>query len=262
MAKIVWDRVGERYFQTGVDRGVLYAQGETGVAWNGLMSVNESPTGAEAKPFYLDGYKYMNKSSREEFEGSIEAFTYPLEFEVCDGTKNLGRGLQLTQQRRKSFGLSYRTRVGNDIDGTDHGYKVHLIYNALALPSAKTYSSIGENPEATTFNWSFSTKPIRVPGHRPVPHMIIDSTQTQQSLLIALEDILYGSTLASPRMPLPSEVITLFAEWPELRIVDNGDGTFTVDGPDNIVSILNTNTFQINSESVTIDGNTYTVSSS
>lgn len=261
MAKVVWDRVGERLFQTGVDRAVLYPQGVDGVPWNGLTAVNESPTGGEVKPFYVDGYKYMNKSVREEFEGSIEAFTYPNAFEACDGTRSLGRGLYLGQQRKKPFSLTYRTKIGNDVDGIDHGYKIHLIYNATALPSSKGYSSISRDPEPTTFNWSFSTKPIRVPGHRPVPHMIIDSTQTQSTLLTALEDILYGNETAAPRIPLPSEVITLFAEWPELYIVDNGDGTFTVDGPDDIVSMLNTNTFQINSDSVTIDGNTYTVSS-
>lgn len=262
MAKVVWDRVGERLFQTGIDQGVLYPQGQNGVAWNGLTSVNESPTGGEAKPFYVDGYKYMNKPTREEFEGSIEAFTYPNEFEACDGTKSLGRGLSLGQQRRKSFGLSYRTKIGNDVSGLDHGYKLHLVYNATAVPSSKAFSAIGANTEPVVFSWSFSTKPIRVAGHRPVPHMTIDSTITQRSLLIAIEDILYGSEIAPPRMPLPSEVITLFAGWPDLRVVDNGDGTFTVDGPDDIVSLLNTTTFQINSESVVIDGQTYTVSSS
>jgi hypothetical protein len=261
MAKVVWDRVGSRFFQTGVDRGVLYPQGLSGVAWNGLTSVSESPTGGEARPFYVDGYKYMNKPAREEFEGSIEAFTYPTEFEACDGTRSMGKGLFLGQQRKKPFSLSYRTKIGNDVAGLDHGYKIHLIYNALAQPSTKGYSSVGATTDPSVFSWSFSTKPIRVAGHRPVPHIIVDSTTTPSSLMVALEDILYGSSIASPRIPAPSEVITLFAEWPELLIVDNGDGTFTLEGPDHILAMLNTNTFQITSDTVEIDGDTYTVSS-
>lgn len=262
MAKLVWDRVGERFYQTGVDRGVLYPQDGDGVAWNGLTAVSESPTGGEARPFYVDGYKYLNKPTREEFEGSIEAFTYPSEFEACDGTKSLGRGLYFGQQRRKSFSLSYRTKVGNDLEGIDHGYKLHLIYNALAQPASKNFTTLSDNPEALAFGWSFSTKPIRVTGHRPVPHLIVDSTKAQSSLMIAIEDILYGSVAASPRIPLPSEVITLFAEWPELNVVNNGDGTFTVDGPDNVVSILSNTTFQINSPAVTDNGNgTFTATS-
>lgn len=261
MAKVVWDRVGERLFQTGVDRGVLYPRDQIGVAWNGLTSVSEAPTGGEAKPLYIDGYKYMNKSTREEFEGSIEAFTYPTEFEQCEGTRQLGRGLSLGQQRRKSFGLSYRTKIGNDLSGLEHGYNLNLVYNALATPSTKNFVAVGDTTDPTIFSWSFSTKGIRVPGHLPVMHMTVNSTQTQSSLLIALEDILYGNDLVAPRMPLPSEVITLFAEWPDLLIVDNGDGTFTVDGPDSVISMLNSNTFQITSNSVVVNGNTYSVSS-
>jgi len=262
MAKLVWGRVGARLYQTGVDRGVLYPQGASGVAWGGLTAVTETPTGGDAQPFYVDGYKYMNKQAREEMAGTIEAFTYPPEFEACDGTQLIGRGLYFGQQRRKSFGLCYRTQIGNDLDGVNHGYKLHLIYNALAAPSTKNYVTIGDNPEATNFSWSFTTKPIRVPNHLPVPHIIIDSTQSQESLMIALEDILYGSSAASPRMPLPSEVITLFAEWPSMVVTDNGDGTFTIDGPEDIVSILNSTTFQINSTSSVDNGDgTYSVTS-
>src|SRR5690349_9269594 len=239
MAKLVWGRVGKRLFQTGVDRGVLYPQGGTGVAWDGLTSVTESPTGGEAKPLYVDGYKYMNRAGREEMEGSIEAFTYPPEFEACDGTASLGKGLYFGQQRRKSFDLCYRTQVGNDLAGTDHGYKLHLIYNALATPSTKNYATVGDNPEAINFSWSFSTKPVKVSGYRPVPHIIFDSTQSQESLMIAIEDILYGSSLVNARMPTPSEVITLFVGWHELKITNNGNGTFTVDGPDTFVTIVN-----------------------
>jgi hypothetical protein len=262
MAKLVWDRVGERFYQTGVDRGVLYPQGGSGVAWNGLMSVNESPTGGDPKPFYVDGYKYMNKPAREEFEGSIEAFTYPPEFEVCDGTKPLGRGLYFAQQRRKPFSLSYRTLVGNDLDGVDHGYKLHLVYNALAQPSTKSFASMSNSPEAIGFSWTFSTKPVRVTGHMPLSHLVIDSTTSQSSLMMAIEDILYGSPAAAPRIPAPSEVVTLFSAWPELNVTDNGDGTVTYDGPDDIVSILSNTTFQLNSDGVTDNANgTFTATS-
>jgi hypothetical protein len=216
-----------------------------------LLAVNEAPSGGDPKPFYLDGYKYHNKSAREDFEGSIEAFTYPPEFEQCDGTKSLGRGLHFTQQRRRPFGLSYRTKVGNDSGGMDYGYKLHVVYNALAQPSSKNFASVSDSPEAIAFSWSFSTKPVRVSGYRPIPHVIIDSTESQSSLMMAIEDILYGSPAASPRIPTPDELITLFAEWPELKVTDNGDGTVTYDGPDNVVSILSNTTFQINSTNVT-----------
>jgi hypothetical protein len=251
MAKLVWGRVGERLYQTGVEKGVLYPESGDGVAWNGLTAVTEAPTGGEARAFYMDGYRYMNRLSREEMSGTIEALTYPKEFEACDGTQSLGRGLYFGQQRRKTFGLCYRTQVGNDVAGVDHGYKLHLVYHALAAPSTKNFTSITDSPEASSFSWTFSTKPVRVANHRPVPHIVIDSTQSQSSLMIAIEDILYGSSIASPRMPLPSEIITLFSAWPEMKITNNGDGTFTADGPDNVVSILNTTTFQLNSSDVT-----------
>jgi hypothetical protein len=262
MAKLVWGRVGKRLYQTGVDRGVLYPQGDDGVAWDGLTAVNETPSGGEIKPYFVDGYIYMHKAAREAMEGTIEAYTYPPEFEACDGTASLGKGLYFGQQRRRSFGMSYRTLVGNDLAGTDYGYKLHLVYNALATPSSKNYATVSDNPEAINFSWNFSTKPIKVAGHRPVPHIIIDSAQSQSSLMIAIEDILYGSSIASPRMPLPSEVITLFSAWPEMKVTDNGDGTFTIDGPDDVVSILNTTTFQLTSSDVTDNANgTFTATS-
>lgn len=188
---------------------------------------------------------------------------YPKEFEVCDGSKSLGRGLYFGQQRRRPFGLSYRTLIGNDLAGVTHGYKLHIVYNALATPSSKNYVSLNDSPEAITFNWSFTTKPVRVAGHRPVPHIILASNETSPSLLAAVEDILYGSQTSNPRIPTPAELITLFTEWPEMLVLDNGDGTFTVDGPDSVVSILNSTTYQITSDSAVDDGDgTFTVTSS
>jgi hypothetical protein len=262
MAKLTWNRVGERIYQTGVDRGVLYPPGGVGVAWNGLTSVSEEASGGDPRAYYIDGYLYSNRASREDFAGTIEAFTYPKEFEICDGTKSVGRGLHFGQQRRRSFGMSYRTIIGNDLAGIRHGYKLHLVYNALAKPTNKSFNTMSDSPDAITFSWSFSTKPMRVAGYRPVPHVVVDSTETQVSLLSALEDIIYGSESTAPRLPAPAELITLFSGWPEMLVVDNGDGTFTVDGPDDVVSVLNSTTFQITSDAATNNGNgTYSVSS-
>jgi hypothetical protein len=262
MTKVVWGQVGDRLYQTGVDRGVLYPLSGTGVPWNGLVGVSESASGGDPKAYYIDGYMYAQRPAREDFQGSIEAFTYPKEFEICDGTRSVGRGLHFGSQRRRHFGMSYRSGVGNDVAGLGYGYKLHIVYNALAAPSQKDYKSTNDNPDVITFNWSFVTRPIRVAGYQPVPHIIVDSSETQPSLMAALEDILYGSATTSPRLPTPSEVITLFSEWPEMVVVDNGDGTFTVDGPDSVVSLLSSTTYQITSDSATNNGNgTFTVSS-
>src|SRR5690606_35515536 len=172
MARVTWDQVGERLYETGVDHGVLYLRNETGdydtgVAWNGLVSVTESPTGAESNPQYADNIKYLNLVSAEEFGATIEAFTYPEEFAQCDGTAAPAAGVYVGQQPRRTFGLSYRTQVGNDIDGTDHGYKLHLIYGALAAPSEKAYNTINDSPEAITFSWELTTTAVEVPGLKP-----------------------------------------------------------------------------------------------
>lgn len=260
--RLEWNRVGERLFETGIERGVLYPQAGSGVAWNGLISVNESVSGGEAKPFYIDGFKFANRSSPEEYAATISAFTYPREFAACDGSAYLGRGLHVTQQRRKSFGLSYRTKVGNDTLGENHGYKLHLVYNALAAPTSRDYRTVSADPEAATFDWNVTTRPVRLSGYRPSPHLIIDSTLSTPELMASLEDILYGSSSTSPRLPLPNEVVALFAEWPELYIQDHGDGTFTASGPDNVVSVIDSQTFQIVSDTATDHGDgTFTVSS-
>lgn len=219
MARLVWDKVGERFYETGVDRGVLYiptAAGvySTGVAWNGLTAVTESPSGAEATPQYADNIKYLNLVSVEEFGGTIEAFTYPDEFGQCDGTAEPVGGLKVGQQSRKTFGLSYRTKVGNDVAGSDLGYKLHLVYGALAAPSEKAYATVNDTPEAMTLSWEFTTTAVEVPNLKPSALLTVDSrdftTAPAAAALTALEDALWGATSGTgPRLPLPAEVITL-----------------------------------------------------
>jgi len=215
MTALTWDQVGDRTYETGVDRGVLYIPNgsgvyDTGVSWNGLTTVTESPSGAEASPQYADNIKYLNLVSAEEFGATIEAFTYPDEFGQCDGTAAPAAGVLLGQQGRKTFGLSYRTRLGNDLDGVDYGYKIHLIYGALAAPSERAYSTINDSPEAITFSWEVATTPVSVSGYNPTSVIVVDSTVVEPTDLAMLEDILYGNVGIDPRLPLPSEVITLF----------------------------------------------------
>lgn len=216
MSKLVWDQTGERLYETGVKQGVLYPIGtsgsyDLGVAWNGLTAVTESPSGAEASPLYADDIKYLNLMSNEEFGGSIEAYTYPEEFAQCDGSAALVAGVMIGQQPRKTFGLCYRTVLGNDIESNDYGYKLHLVYGCLAAPSEKAYATINDSPEAITFSWEFSTTPVNVTGHKPTASITIDSTKCDEAKLKALEDILYGTEDAEPRLPLPDEIATLMA---------------------------------------------------
>ena len=214
MSKIVWDAVGEHIFETGVRNGVLYLKGaegtyNTGVAWNGLTSVSESPEGAEPTDLYADDIKYLTLMSAENFKATIEAYTYPVEFEECDGSATIAKGVVIGQQSRKPFGLCYRTAIGNDTDGNEHGYKLHIVYGCQASPSEKQYSTINDSPEAITFSWEVSTTPVNVTGKKPTATLIIDSTKTDKAKLTALEAILYGSEQTEPRLPLPDEIATL-----------------------------------------------------
>lgn len=215
MSKLVWDQTGERLYETGVKQGVLYVQANgaypKGVAWNGLTAVTESPSGAEATPLYADDIKYLNLISAEEFGASIEAYTYPDEFMECDGSASLAEGIYIGQQTRKAFGLCYRTVLGNDVDNNDHGYKLHLIYGALAAPSEKSYATINDSPEAITFSWEVTTTPVNVTGYKPTASLVIDSTKVDAEKLKALEDVLYGTEEGEARLPLPDEIAGMFA---------------------------------------------------
>ena len=214
MSKILWDAIGDHIFETGVRNGVLYLKGaegtyDTGVAWNGLTSVSESPEGAEVTDLYADDIKYLSLMSAENFKATIEAYTYPVEFEECDGSATIAKGVVIGQQSRKPFGLCYRTTIGNDTDGNEHGYKLHIVYGCQASPSEKQYSTINDSPDAVTFSWEVSTTPVNVTGKKPASTLIIDSTKADKSKLTALEAILYGSEQDEPRLPLPDEIVTL-----------------------------------------------------
>ena len=208
--KITWDKSGERYYETGVKRGVLYVMDKgaygNGVAWNGLTAVTESPSGAEASPMYADDIKYLNLYSAEEFAATVEAYTYPDEFAECDGSAEIAPGVTIGQQKRKTFGMCYTTVLGNDTDGNDYGYKIHIIYGANAAPTEKAYATINDSPEAITFSWELSTTPVEVAGHKPTASLTIDSTKTTPEKMKAIEDILYGTESQEPRLPLPSEI--------------------------------------------------------
>ena len=216
MSKLVWDTTGERYYETGVKNGVLYVQTSgtypKGVAWNGLTAVTESPSGAEATALYADDIKYLNLMSNEEFGATIEAYTYPDEFAACDGSAALVDGVMIGQQKRSAFGLCYRTALGNDTDGSDYGYKLHLVYGCLAAPSEKAYATINDSPEAITFSWEVSTTPVEVTGHKPTSCITIDSTKVAPEKLAALEKVLYGDTDTEARLPLPDEIASIITQ--------------------------------------------------
>ena len=215
MATLTWDVQGERYYETGVSKGVLYPFKEgkysKGVAWNGLTAVNESPSGAEPTPLYADNIKYLNLLSNEEFAATVEAYTYPDEFAECDGSAELAVGVSVGQQKRIPFGLSYVTKLGNDTDGQDHGYKIHLIYGALAKPSQKNYATINDNPEAITFSWELSTTPVAVPNMKPTACITIDSKKVTPENLKKIEDKLYGKDSEEATLPTPAELAALIA---------------------------------------------------
>lgn len=217
MSKLKWDQIGERLYETGVDKVVLFpmestGQYGTGVAWNGISAVNESPSVAEPTALYANNGKYLNLISNEDFAATIEAFTYPDEFEECDGSKEIAPGVVIGQQKRKVFGLAYRTLLGNDVDGNDHGYKLHLVYGCLAAPSENNHSTVNDSPEAGTMSWSVSTTPVEVADAKPTATVTIDSTKADKTKLKKLEDMLYGTEQAESKLPLPAEVITLMKD--------------------------------------------------
>lgn len=216
MSKLVWDNTGEHYYETGVKNGVLYPQVEgaypAGVVWNGLTAVTESPSGAEATPLYADDIKYLNLISAEEFGATVEAYTYPDEFAQCDGSAALAKGVMIGQQARKPFGMAYKTTLGNDVSGNDYGYKLHIIYNALAAPSEKAYATINDSPEAITFSWELTTTPVNVTGYKPTASITIDSTKVDATKLAALEAKLFGTEDAEAYLPLPDEIAEIMGD--------------------------------------------------
>ncbi len=262
MARVSWGVVGERLYEAGLDRGVLYADGHPGVAWPGLISVVESPNGGDSKQRFIDGVMYLNTPTTELFEGTISAYNKPAVFAECDGIAHAYTGLFVTAQRRKSFGFSYRTKIGNDVNSNDHGYKLHIIYGALAEPSQRSNTSIGDSVNPTVYSWKIATKPVVVPGYARTSHLVIDSTVSPPTALATLEDILYGTPEEAPRLPTPTEIFAIFEFGFGIIVTDNGDGTFTVTGPDDAVSFTDATTFQIVSPAaVYTDAVTYEISS-
>ena len=216
-APLVWDETGKKLFETGVSNVALYPQDTTGVygagvAWNGVTTISESPSGAEATTLWANNGKYLNLYSVEEYASSIEAYTYPDEFAECDGSAEIAKGVSIGQQTRKSFGLAYKTLIGSDTDGNDHGYKLHLVYGCKAAPSERSHATVNDSPEALSFSWEISTTPVSVTGHKPTASVEIDSTKVEPAKLAAFEKILFGSETAAARLPLPDEVAELFAD--------------------------------------------------
>lgn len=247
MSRITWDATGERLYETGVSQGVLYPQNSgtypIGYPWNGLTTVTESPSGAEANPIYADNIKYLNLLSAEDFGATVEAYTYPDEFAACDGSAAIATGVMAGQQTRKVFGLSYKTALGNDVDGGDHGYKLHLIYGALAAPSEKAYASINDKPDAIKFSWKLTTTAVTISGFKPTASLTIDSTKVDPAKLTQLENILYGTDAVDPRLPLPNEIIALIGTATpsaiELSTISPADDATAVAVGSNIVLTFN-----------------------
>lgn len=256
MTQIIWGETGTHRFSVGVDRGVLFLQNGRGIPWNGLVSVKETPSGSDVIENYIDGQKFFSRRSPEEYSATIEAFTYPLEFEEYDGI-----GQYATGQRRKSFGFSYRTLIGNDADGIDSGYLLHLVYDATTLPVTRKNLTVASSADPNLFSWVVTTTPREFAGNTG-SHLVIDSTIAYPWVMDAIEDMLYGSSVSDPKLPSPQEVLGLFEESSILKITDHGDGTWTAEGPDSAITMLDSTVFEITWPSALyIDGVTYKISS-
>lgn len=261
MAQLTWDSVGERFYELGVDRGVLYVD-NAGYAWSGLVSIDEAPTGGDAQPFYIDGEKYLNLAAREEFEATINAYFSPEEFDQCDGVQAAAPGLLATQQRRKTFGLSYRSKIGNDVDGQDHGYKIHIVYNALVSPSQRTRSTINDNVDVPVLSWPITTKPVPVPGMMRTAHFVIDSTEAGPTALSTVEDILYGTTSTPASLPTVQDLIDIFSSSEEFVVTDLGGGEWRIEGSTKAIAFIGTGQYQITHDTVVpIDADSTEISS-
>lgn len=260
MARLEWNTPGNRLYEAGIDRGVLYVEGQAGVAWSGLTSVDMTPTGGGSKSYYLDGNKYLLVSAVEEFGATINAFTYPEIFALCDGSSQPRPGLRLSQQRRKTFGFSYRTMVGSDQSG-DIGYKIHLVYNALAEPSQRSYSSNGDSIAPIEFSWSITTKPPVLPGYKRTAHVEIDSRTTDSQVLELVESVLYGDDENAARLPNFAELVEMYDAYFVFVVTDNGDQTFTISGPDEAIQAIEEDYLLFDWPTVIpVDANTYTIS--
>lgn len=264
MTALVWDQVGERIYETGVDRGVLYLHGQPGVAWNGLIDIEES-TVSELKVFHLDGVKYLENLTPGDFSGKLSAFTYPDEFESVSGVGVVGTlpGMDIYDQPAKSFNLSYRTKIGNDVEGTEYGYKIHILYNVLANPDGYGFSTLGSSVEAVEFGWSLSGTPEKLSGFRPTVHISIDSRETPSEVMQLLESMLYGTATTPPNLPPLKEIAEFFGYLGALLIIDLGNGTWSaIDEADTYITMIDSTTFEIdNVDGTYLDADTYTVSS-
>lgn len=264
MPRISWDVTGSRFFEAGVDRGVLFTSGNPGVPWSGLESVTEKPVGGGAVAYYLDGEKYLNVSAAEEYAATIEAYTYPDEFYPCEGYGHASTGLFVTQQPRQPFGFSYRTMVGNDVD-QNGAYKIHIVYNALANPSDRANHSLKESAETTNFSWDISVQTNSMSGFKPSSHLVIDTRIAHPGAVSDIEDILYGTDSTESRLPLFDEILTVFDMNALFVVTDNGDGTWTATAPDELGAIVmdDSTHFTISwASAVFIDSTRYTLSSS
>lgn len=262
MSKISWGEQGKRFFETGVSSGVLYLPDSPGVPWNGLVSVNQKPEGGSVESHYFDGIKYGMTIDYDDFQATLEAYTYPLEFEECNGTLDLFPGISADNQVGTPFGLSYKTNIGNDLDGINHGYKIHLVYNARVAPPDSSFQTVDNQPSPSNFQWDIYAIPVEAPGLKPTAHYTFDSRRVQPLLLKKFEDILYGTETTDPRLPDIEEIIEISTDWEKIEIVDHGDGTWSAIGPQELVYFENEEgLFRVDDVNATyLDGDTYEVS--
>lgn len=270
MSVIKWNTPGTRLFEAGVQKGVLYPKKGPGVPWNGLISVSEKAEGGAPKVVYLDGIKIRNTIPSKEFAATITAFTYPDELAPAEGvvaiagSNGVGEagGMSFDNQTPEEFGMSYRTEIGNDTEGISHGYKLHLVYNALITPPSRDRKAISGNPDPLAFTWDITTTPVMLLGYRPTAHFIFDSTKTDEFLMDAIEEMLYGTETKAPRLPTPNDFIALYAGWLSFKVVDNKDGTWTATGPPEVIKMISSTMFSIDWYSATLTGpDSYTLSS-
>lgn len=261
MPRLTWGNAASRFYESGVDRGVLYVGNSPGVPWIGLTSVTERITGGDAKSYYIDGIKYLNLPQREEFEATITAFAYPDEFGVCDGTHQPRIGLFLNQQRRRPFGFSYRTRVGSAFTDDLH-YKLHFVYNALASPTEKNNVTASNNSAPMEFSWAVTTKPPPIANYRRTAHIVVDSRYTDSIVMKTLEDYIYGTDEEPARLPSPAELIGIFDTVSAITVVDHGDGTYSITAPADVIRMLDDTIFEVSSpDIITPDEDTFIISS-